>query len=743
MEDLYFKHKSSAQCVLNQRGLGRRHLAATISIGVLVGISAPALAQEQNQTDSETSEIIVTGTANRQLLLDAKTETGSRLGLSARETPATVDILSQRQIQELGARTQVEALNRAPGVTASLVATSPGIPTLRGFSGGAVGLFYDGGRVATPGIFTRATDSWLYDRIEILKGPASVLFGEGALAGAINLVPKKPRLGVTAVSALAAYGSFDTLRVAGDVNLPLGDKVAVRAVGSYGRTSGYVDDTDSDFLSTSFGVRLRPVDALTIDLAVDYSQDDYNVADYGTPLVPRAIARDPSDAVSTANGFVVDKSLRKTNFNVTDGILDSDTLWLRSRVRYDLTDKISFTNELNKYHSDRRFINAEIFTYNTGTNRLDRTSGIITHDLDYWIERAFIGADFDIAGLRNRLTVGGEYSDLDFATRRYFGNASSVDLFAPVRGTFPGGSGAALPTPNSFAQVKVSSVFGENALNLTPKWLLVGGGRYDWIDFDRRLIAANGTITPIARDYKAFSWRVGTVYDLLPKTQLFAQYSRAIAPVGNFLLLSLANSQFDLTTGRSVEGGIKSSFWGDRIDVTVSGYWIKQNNIITRDPNNPTLSIQGGEQSSLGIELSLSAAVTRQLRIDANYTALNARFDRLIEAGGISREGKTPPRVPEQIANLFGFYSVENTPLTLSAGIRHAGRFFTDNANTIRVKGYTALDAAVGYRLPFGTVTLRGRNLTDAFYLDFTDVNTSQFQIAPPRSVDVTFTANF
>lgn len=705
--------------------------------------ASTAIAQDQKASSDNGADIIVTGTADRQLLLDTKTETGSRLGLTARETPAIIDILSQRQIQELGARTQVEALNRAPGVTASLVATSPGIPTLRGFSGGAVGLFYDGGRVATPALFTRATDSWLYERIEILKGPASVLFGEGALAGAINLVPKKPLLGDTAVSGLASYGSFDTLRVAGDVNVPLGDKVAVRAVGSYGRTSGYVDNTDSDFLSTSLGVRLRPVDALTIDLAVDYSEDSYNVADYGTPLVPLAFARDPSDAVSTSNGLVVDKALRKTNFNVTDGVLDSDTLWLRSRVRYDLTDKISFTNELNKYHSDRRFINAEIFTFNPRTNLLDRTSGIITHDLDYWIERAFVGADFEIGGLRNRLTLGGEHSDLDFGSQRYFGNASSVDLYAPVRGTFPGGSGAPLPPRNTFAQIKVSSVFGEDALNLTSKWLLVGGARYDWIDLDRRTVAASGAATPFARDYKALSWRAGTVYDLLPKTQVFAQYSRAVAPVGNLILLSFANSQFDLTKGRSVEGGIKSSFWGDRVDVTLAGYWIKQDNIITRDPANPTLSIQGGAQSSRGVELSLSAAVTRQFRVDANYTVLDARFDELIEAGGISREGKTPPRVPETVTNLFGFYSVENTPVTVSAGIRRAGRFFTDNANTIRVKGYTSLDAAVGYRTSFGTLTLRGRNLTNAFYVDYTDVNPSQFQVAPPRSVDLTLTANF
>lgn len=175
----------------------------------------------------------MTGVADRQLLLDARTETGSRLGLTARETPAIVDILSERQIREFGARTNVEALNRAPGVTSSLPATSPGAPTMRGFTASAVGLLYDGIRVTTPLIYTRANDSFLFDRIEILKGPASVLYGEGALAGAINLVPKKAQLSSTKGSMIASYGSFDTLRLGSDLNLSLSDRAAVRGVAAY------------------------------------------------------------------------------------------------------------------------------------------------------------------------------------------------------------------------------------------------------------------------------------------------------------------------------------------------------------------------------------------------------------------------------------------------------------------------------------------------------------------------------
>lgn len=700
-------------------------------LGVVQPVSA--FAEETAQ-----EEIIVTGVADRQLLLDARTETGSRLGLTARETPAIVDILSERQIREFGARTNVEALNRAPGVTSSLPATSPGAPTMRGFTASAVGLLYDGIRVTTPLIYTRASDAFLFDRIEILKGPASVLYGEGALAGAINLVPKKAQLRDSGGSAIASYGSFDTLRLGGDLNLSLSDQAAVRGVAAYSRSSGHVDDADSRFFAASLSTILQPSDALTIKFAADYSEDSYNTADLGTPLVPRAIARDPSSAATAPGDLVIDRSLRKTNFNVTDAVLDSDTMWLRSYVRWEISDALAFTNDLSSYHSDRRFINAEAYSYNQASGLIDRTTGIVTHDIDHVIERPTLIGDVTIAGMRNRFALGAEFSDLHFGTRRYFATTTSVDPFAPVRGTFPGGTDN-LPPINQQSNVSVSSVFGENALNITPRWLVSAGARHDWISLDRRI----GTATPFERSYRALSWRVGTVYDILPKTQIFAQYSRAIAPIGNLLAISLVNSRFDLTTGRSVEGGIKSSFWDDRIDVTLAAYHLVQDDIITRDPVNPTLSIQGGRQSSRGVELSLSAAVTKQLRLDANYTRLNARFDELVEAGGISRKGNTPARTPERIANLFAFYSFDAIPLTLSAGLRHAGRFYTDNANSIRAKGYTAVDAAVGYKFGWGEVTVRGRNLTDAFYVDYSDVSNTQFQVAAPRSVEVGLLANF
>ena len=707
---------------------------------------AAADAKPTTQQADAHDEIIVTGYGDRQLLLDSKTEVGSRLGLSVRETPAIVDVITQAQIQERGARTTIEALNTAPGVVAANLPSIPGTTSIRGFTGDAISQLYDG--VQQP--FMREFDSWSFDRIEVLKGPSSVLYGAGALAGAINFVPKRAEIGQTAFEGLASYGRYNSIRVAGDANVPLNDKIAVRAIGSYNRSDGYVDDTDSRLYAGTLDVLLKPTERLTVDLAADYTHDRYRTAYWGTPLVSAAIAREPTGLVrSSTNGFVIDRALRYANYDTTDGNTSSRTAWLRSRVGYEIADGLKFTNELEYYDAKRRYLNSETYTFSTATNLLNRSTTRIDQNQNILTERGYLTSDTELGGLRNRATLGGEYSKTNFFNPRNFGNTTAVDPYAPVRGTFPDlNNPANFPGAGNFVvfntHIKVESAFGEDALNLTPKWLLVGGFRYDHVDLDRSVNDFNAhTLSVFGQKYNPISWRVGTIYDILPKTQLYAQYNRSVAPVGSLALISLASAQFNLTKGQSAEAGAKTSFWGDRIDMTLAGYWIKQTDIITRDPNNNSLSIQGGSQSSRGVELTVSAALTKALRLDANYSHVNARFDTLIEAGNANRAGNTPPFVSSDVANLFAIYRLDVLPVTLSAGVHHASHFFTDNANTIRVRGYTVTDASVAYRLPFGDVTLRARNLFNEFYATWRGGSVTQLLIAPPRSLEATFTAKF
>jgi len=716
--------------------------------------TTPALAQSLSASEAGdasrtgVSEVIVTGRADRQLLLSAPTRVGSRLNLSIRETPAAVELITEARMLELGARSTTEALNRSTALTASLTPNNPGRLTSRGFALEAVSVLYDGVRPVASASVNRAQDSWLFDRIEVMNGPSSVLYGEGALAGAVNYVTKKPALGLRSVGALASVGSFDTYRLAGDVNLPLSDKAAIRAIGSYGQTGGYIDDTDQKFYAASLGLRLRPSDRLTIDLAADYAADDADAVYYGTPLVTAAVAREPSSIVTTSNGLILDKSLRRLNFAVENPVFASNNYWLRSRVTYQFSDAFTFSNEAAYFDSNQRFENsAAQLTFNRATGLVTRARSYIINDFEFWNERPVLSVDTPIFGNRNRFSIGAEFSRLEARSlRRLGGNHTAVNPYALVRGFAPPDQTlAALPNQtDESSKVGIAAVFLEDAYNITSRWLVVGGLRYESTKIERSTLDVRTSArTSYSTDYDPISWRLGTVYDVAPKTQLFAQYSSAIVPVGAFNLLSLAASKFELSTGSSVEAGLKSTLFDDSLDLTLSAYQIEQDNILTLDPNNLNLTVQGGRRSSRGIEAAASSAITSNLRVDASYTVLDARFDELIEAGGADRKGKTPLSIPETLGNISAVYRFDNVPITVTSAVRYEGRVFLDNANTVRLKSHKTLDASIGYRFAFGDLTLRGRNLTDALYADPVGATANQVTVAPPRSVDLTLTARF
>ena len=727
---------------MHVRNTGRRPALRWCALATLA--ASPASAEE---TPKALAPIEVRETAPSQTL-DTHGEVASRLDLTARETPAAIATLDAAQLQERGARTSIEAINAAPGVLAANLASSPGMTAMRGFAGGAISLLYDGMRQTAGPLVTRNLDMWSFERIEVLKGPASVLYGEGALAGAINLVPKRPLLDTTQWQSTLSVGSDGYARAGIDYNAPLGPNAALRAVSAGSRSDGYVDDTASRLAAGMLALRVDPSASTRLDIAFERYRDDYDTPYWGAPLVPRAIARDPTGVASTANGYVVDRALRERNFNVADGSADARADWVRTRYAWQIDDTWRFVNELDRYDAKRRWQNTETYTWDAAAANLRRGTTRITHDHDYWVERASIAADSEIGGRRNRFSIGAEYSASDFYNERRFGTTSAIDPYAatPLRGSFPAGDDATL-FPGAGNRVdfdsasQVTALFAENALNLGSRWLVLAGLRRDRIALQRRAIDYNtGTDTAFERDYSPLSWRVGAVFDAAPRTQLYAQYSRAVAPVGSLFLLSAANAKFDLTTGTAIEVGVKSTTWNGRVDLTAAAYQLHQDDIVTRDPANASIAIQGGRQSSRGVEFGAVARLTGALRVEANVTALDARFDTLIEAGGANRAGNTPANVPERLANVFAIVDVADTPLSLSLGARHVGRWYANNANTTRVAAHTVVDAAVNWRLPLGELSLRGRNLADTLYADWTGGAADQLVLGAPRSFELTWT---
>jgi iron complex outermembrane recepter protein len=173
-------------------------------------------------------------------------ETGvtSYLGLTPVETPAMVDIVTQDEMQEQGLSDLIDVYNAMPGVMSGNNPGEPGMLTMRGFPRKSTGYLVDGVPTVDPVVMTRNYDSYHFERVGALKGPASVISGTGALAGAVNVVTRKPKLGETSREAFVSIGSFDSYRVGATFNQPVNDDTAVNATLTYSQSAGYIDDTD-------------------------------------------------------------------------------------------------------------------------------------------------------------------------------------------------------------------------------------------------------------------------------------------------------------------------------------------------------------------------------------------------------------------------------------------------------------------------------------------------------------------
>jgi iron complex outermembrane recepter protein len=677
--------------------------------------------------------------------LDLKNETASRLGLSNRETPAIVDVLTQTDFQTQGLNNAIDALNAAPGVFAGNVPGGIGLGAIRGFTRGT-NYQYDGMRMSTPGTELRNWDSWSFERVEVLKGPSSIVAGDGALAGTVNFVPKKPKLSELGGEALLSFGSYDSLRAAGDVNVPLTDTLAARANVVWSKSKGWVNDTDSSTLAINGAVLWKPSERASLILSFDRFSDEFDTGYFGTTLVPRSLAQDPSNAATGPGNLVLDRATRKVNYNFSDGDVSSTSTWVRARADYAISAAWSVRNDLSIFGGDRRWINSEDYTFNSTTQLIDRSTALITHDQNVISDRFNASYDGLIAGRRNRFTMGAEATATDFATSRRFGTGTSVDRFNPVRGLFP-----TPDTPANFAtrqevtaDVDDVAAFIENAYNLTPELLLVGGIRHDHIKLQRRIQnVTSGAVTAYGNTYDPLTWRAGVVYSLSPKTQVFAQYSKAVVPVSGLLFISAGNATFNLTKGESVEGGLKSTLADDRVQLTISAFHIRQDDILTRNPTNPAVTIQGGSQTSDGIETSISANLTPALRLELGASLLNAKFLQLIEAGNLNRSGNLPPNVPETLLDATATWAPIGLPFTLTGSIRHTGRFFSSNANDVRIRASTLVDAGINWQTSVVDVTLRGRNLTNRTYVDFSGFLGTQMYIGEPRSFELTLKKSF
>jgi len=671
------------------------------------------------------------GISPSTLNLNNQNASGSRLGLTPLQTPASVETISSQTIAERGQHNVTDAITQnAAGFTASPAPGNGGLSfSTRGFTGSnSVMTLYDGTRLYVgAGTVTFPFDTWSAERIEVMRGPASVLYGEGAIGGIINVIPKKP-LTTPSNNAEMSLDTNMTRRLAVDSGGPINPNVSYRINAIGNMSDGWVDRDKTSNLAISAAVRFQAADNLAFTLSNDYG-DRSPSRYFGTPLI---------------NG-TIDDALRFRNYNVLDSAIRYQDNWSQFKTEWDVADGVKVQNTLYYLTSHRHWRDVESYTWNPATQLINRTNYIeIFHDeaqLGNRMDATFRGR---VLGLANEFVAGFDINRVDFThtNNSPFGGTTSVSPYAVDMGSF---SATTTPTTPGFnAIVNQYALFAEDRLSLSDQLSVVSGVRFDRPEVDRTddKTPANSFETALS----GTSWRSGVVYTPVTDLAFYGQYATAVDPVTNLISLTATQKTFQLATGTQIEAGVKQSFWGGRGEWTLAGYQIVKNNLLVPDPANPAgLALQVGQQSSRGVEASVGLALNGGWRVDANLALLQARYDnfsQLVNGRLVSYAGNVPKNVPEQVSNVWLTWEYAQN-WSVNGGVQIVGRTFSDDANTLLRPAYTVVNGGLRWKPDERTtVGFRIYNLFDTVYA-VSAPYTGQWLLGMPRTAEVSVNVKF
>jgi len=698
----------------------------------------------QEQPSAPLPQVNVTAAPLAQpgsLNLTIPSTAGSRLNLTPLETPASVSVLLGEQIRDLGDATINQAESRAVGVTA-VPFTGNGNNSLsaRGFYGpNSITQLYDGMQLYNGGgVVAFPFDPWMVDRIEVLSGSSSTLYGTGGIGGAFNVVPLQPDPTRQSETLQSSVGFFGTYHAAADATGPINNILSYRA-----DISGYTSDgwTHPNGQSSSLAIS----GALRADFSPDFVvtlRDDYGhiqPSDYeGTP---------------TLGGNVIG-AFQSTNFNIADGYVNFDTNNVHLKAVWTPSSGLSFTNDLYEITQERRYFEGMMYTFNPANDTVLRQDFRDIDGTQIQVgDHGFATFNSTPWGLDNQTLLGFDVNHSNYD--RYDNQSgtgtsegkSTVSVYNFIPGTFTSTGATGVRQQYDLGLQQVGG-FTEDRLRLTDQLALLGGFRYDWYYTNLRAYPGGGQTPGIYNGtYTGPGYHIGVIYNPIPASALYARYSDATDPVTSLASDSVADIAFGLSPAQQYEVGAKGSFFDNRLEATTALYEIVKHNLLTPSLQNSAILETVGQQSSHGIEGSLSYKLTDSLQLEANGTILKAQFDDYLASfngGVINLRGKLPQFVPETAANAtVHWYFLPDWELR--GWLQYVGHRFSDNTDLYRLPAYTVLGIGLRYTVnDHFNVDLRIDNLTDTTYAVSTYAgNSTQLILGEPLSVTATLNAKF
>ncbi|MCP9759160.1 TonB-dependent siderophore receptor [Aquitalea sp. S1-19] len=694
---------------LKRNGLAGQR-GATLAAGMLAAALCPALVQAAEQAQRLDAVQVVGEQATRGTLATGASTIG-KTWQQLRDIPQSVTVINQQLIADQGADTLKEALNNVSGLT---FAAGEGGRTgdqvvMRGFVT-TTDMFVDGARDI--GQYTR--DLFNTEKVEVLKGPSSMLFGRGSTGGVINLVSKQPYAGNKQEAELT-LGTDNKRRATVDVNYAETDNMALRLnvmaeKKNNGRT---VNDDERYGFAPSIAIGLDGPTSLTLSYM---HLTEHNNTDFGVPFDPNTL--EPLDVP-------YDRYYGLKGLDYEDTKTDLATAVLEHRF----SDKSRIKNQLRyaRYERDAAPIAARLSGVSAGKPVTDAT--VMARSLkqrngvdETWSNQTDFTTDLELGGMRHQLLAG-----LELTRER-----SYTDRHDNLTGTSQPSTSVGAPNPSDTPNLRWgktshrdyvadgAALYSQDFITLSPTWKALIGARFDHLSGDYRTRNLNkDTGAVLASSYDAsrsdnvWSWRTGLIWQPDATQSYYASYGTSFNPSGEAYALDKATQKIGPEKNRNMELGAKLDLLEGDIQLRGALFRIEKTNERNTDPLVPDVVTLSGKRHTDGVEFEVAGRLNERWEVFAGTTYLDATIDKAGSTMGT--EGKRPRNTPNLSANIWTSYRF--TPeVTAGAGANWVGKRYATEANTNVLPEYVVVGAMLAYETRHYKVQLNVNNLFNEKY---------------------------
>ncbi|AIR60829.1 ferrichrome transporter [Cedecea neteri] len=632
-----------------------------------------------------------------------RSATATKTDTPIEKTPQSISVVTSEEMQTHQFQSVKEALGYTPGITVSTRGASNTYDAvkIRGFGSVNQNNYLDGLKLQGDFYNEVIIDPYMLERVELMRGPTSVLYGKSSPGGIISMVSKRPT--TEPLREVQFKMGTDNLYQTG---FDFSDALDDAGVYSY-RLTGVArsnDDQQRDAKQKRYAIApsfsWRPDDKTNFTFLSDF-QNQPETGYYG--WLPKEGTVQPlpngkrlsTDFNEGANNNTYSLSHKMVGYSFEHGF--NDTFTVRQNLRY--TE--SKTSQKSVYGTG---VDSTGYMLNRGT--VVDNEKLHNFAVDTQLESKFSTADVE-----HTLLTGVDFQRMRNDINATFGSAPQLDLYNPVYSDFDFGDAA----PYQQNKQKQTGIYVQDQAEWN-KFVLTMGGRYDWLTQSTRAYQANNYTE---RSDNQFTGRAGLNYLFDNGITPYVSYSESFEPNSG---ADFYGNTFKPSKGRQYEAGVKYVPKDMPVVITGAVYQLTKTNNLMSDPDTSHgfSSIQGGEIRSRGVELEAKAALNANINVTASYTYTDAKYTK-----DSTLENKTPEQVPAHMASLWGDYTFNSgvlSGLTLGTGGRFLGSSYGDPANTFKVGSAAVMDAVVKYDLGrFGlngsSIAVNVNNLLDREYV--------------------------